>query len=271
MTHVQVATRTSAEGMSQQPILELVGIQKHFGAFHALKDVNLSVQAGSVTCIVGPSGSGKSTLLRCVNMLETIDSGAIYFKGEMMGQEVVGRRRVPVSARKARQQVLNFGMVFQGFNLFPNLTAQENVMVAPQLVRGTNKRQIAERASCLLESVGLKSKESNYPSELSGGQKQRVAIARALAMDPEILLFDEPTSALDPELVGEVLAVMKELAERGSTMIIVTHEMKFARDVADEVIMMADGQIVEKGLASTIFTNPQTERARSFFSAISKQ
>ncbi|MDQ0093052.1 amino acid ABC transporter ATP-binding protein [Paeniglutamicibacter psychrophenolicus] len=271
MNQAQVATRIPTEETLQRPILELVGIQKHFGSFHALKDVNLSVQAGSVTCIVGPSGSGKSTLLRSINMLEAIDGGAIYFKGEMIGQEVVRRRRVPVSARKARQQVLNFGMVFQGFNLFPNLTAQENVMVGPRLVRGTDKRQAAERAALLLDSVGLKNKGANYPSELSGGQKQRVAIARALAMDPEILLFDEPTSALDPELVGEVLAVMKELAERGSTMIIVTHEMKFARDVADEVIMMADGQIVERGLASTIFTNPRTERARSFFSSISKQ
>ncbi len=265
------ATRQEIGSTVQHPILELVGIQKHFGGFHALKNVNLAVQAGSVTCIVGPSGSGKSTLLRSINMLETIDGGAIYFKGEMMGQEVVGRRRVPVAPRVARRQVLNFGMVFQGFNLFPNLTALENVTEAPRLVRGTSRRRARERASELLCKVGLKDKESNYPSELSGGQKQRVAIARALAMDPEILLFDEPTSALDPELVGEVLAVMKSLAEQGSTMIIVTHEMKFAQDVADEIIMMADGQIIERGPASTIFTNPHTDRARAFFSLISQK
>ncbi|MGC0271285.1 amino acid ABC transporter ATP-binding protein (plasmid) [Glutamicibacter soli] len=273
MSHVQASDNLAAPatngGTELAPILELVGIQKHFGGFHALKDVNLSVQAGSVTCIVGPSGSGKSTLLRSINMLETIDGGAIYFKGKMIGQEVVGKRRVSVSPRVARRQVLNFGMVFQGFNLFPNLTALENVMVAPRLVHRTNRAKAQARASELLCKVGLGDKENNYPSELSGGQKQRVAIARALAMDPEILLFDEPTSALDPELVGEVLSVMKALAEQGSTMIIVTHEMKFAQDVADEVIMMAEGQIIEQGPAATIFAHPHTERARAFFSSIS--
>lgn len=251
------------------PILELVGVQKNYGAFQALKNVDLDIMPGSVTCIVGPSGSGKSTLLRSINMLESIDGGAIYFKGTMIGQQVQGNHRTSSSARVARQQILNFGMVFQNFNLFPNLTAVENVMVAPRTVRRMNAKAAEKRASELLFSVGLVDKKNNYPSELSGGQQQRVAIARALAMEPEILLFDEPTSALDPELVGEVLAVMKSLAERGSTMIVVTHEMKFARDVADEVIMMAEGQIIEKGPADRIFTHPKTDRARSFFSSIS--
>ena len=250
------------------PILQLISVQKNYGDFQALQDINLEILPGSVTCIVGPSGSGKSTLLRSINMLESISGGAIFFKGEMIGQAVHGNRRTPATPKIARKQILNFGMVFQSFNLFPNLTALENVMIAPRAVRRLNRKAAEEQATALLSSVGLADKTGNYPSELSGGQQQRVAIARALAMEPEILLFDEPTSALDPELVGEVLAVMKSLAEQGSTMIIVTHEMKFARDVADEVIMMADGRIIEKGPADQIFTAPTTERARTFFSSI---
>lgn len=254
----------------KSPILELISVQKSFGDFQALQEINLEILPGSVTCIVGPSGSGKSTLLRCINMLESISGGAIFFEGEMIGQVVTGQRRSVASPKVARKQILNFGMVFQSFNLFPNLTALENVMIAPRVVGGKKRKAAEAQAIELLAKVGLADKTGNYPSELSGGQQQRVAIARALAMEPEILLFDEPTSALDPELVGEVLAVMKSLALQGSTMIIVTHEMKFARDVADEVIMMADGCIIEKGPADRLFTAPTTERARAFFSSITR-
>lgn len=253
---------------AQSPILELVGIDKHFGSFHALKSVDLDIAAGSVTCIVGPSGSGKSTLLRTINMLESIDGGAIFFKGEMIGQVVRGNHRTPVSAKISRRQTLNFGMVFQNFNLFPNCTALENVMLAPVAVRRTSRKAAEADAMELLARVGLADKSANYPNELSGGQQQRVAIARALAMNPDVLLFDEPTSALDPELVGEVLAVIKSLADQGSTMIIVTHEMKFAQDVADEIVMMADGQIIERGTVSQVLNNPETDRARAFFSSV---
>jgi polar amino acid transport system ATP-binding protein len=252
----------------QAPILELIGIEKKFGSFTALKGVDLEVQAGSVICIVGPSGSGKSTLLRSINALEEIDGGAIFFKGQMLGQTVRGENRIQVSPKTARQQKLIFGMVFQGFNLFPNCTALENVTLAPISVRGIRPDVAREEASVLLERVGLGSKKNHYPNELSGGQQQRVAIARALAMKPEILLFDEPTSALDPELVGEVLAVMKLLAEQGCTMLIVTHEMSFARDVADELVVMADGEIIERGAPEKVMHHPSHPRAREFFSSI---
>jgi polar amino acid transport system ATP-binding protein len=249
------------------PILELVDIRKNFGTFEALKGVDLEIQAGTVTCIVGPSGSGKSTLLRTINGLEEIDGGAIFFKGELTGHTVRDGYRVPVSAATARRQRLNFGMVFQNFNLFPNLTALGNVTLAPTTVRGISAGEARHNAVQLLEKVGLASKIDHYPNELSGGQQQRVAIARALAMDPDILLFDEPTSALDPELVGEVLTVMKALAERGSTMLIVTHEMSFARDVADQLVVMADGQILDRGVPSAVMTQSSHPRVADFFSS----
>jgi polar amino acid transport system ATP-binding protein len=256
--------------VSSVPILELVGVKKLFGSFEALRGVDLTIREGTVTCIVGPSGSGKSTLLRTINMLESIQAGGIFFKGQLIGEEVRKGYRVPVKPRTAREQVLNFGMVFQAFNLFPNLTTLENVMLAPRTVRGLSREEAQRLALDHLIRVGLADKRNNYPNELSGGQQQRVAIARALAMKPEVMLFDEPTSALDPELVAEVLEVMRSLAEEGTTMVIVTHEMNFARDIADEVVMMADGQIIEQGPPQQVLLNPQTERARAFFSSIAK-
>lgn len=251
-----------------EPILELVGITKKFGSFVALQGVDLEIAPGTVTCIVGPSGSGKSTLLRTINGLEEIDGGAVFFKGGMIGQTVRGQYRVPVSSKQARLQKLNFGMVFQTFNLFPNLTVMENVTLAPVSVRGNSRKSARAAALDLLKRVGLEHKKDRYPNELSGGQQQRVAIARALAMEPEIMLFDEPTSALDPELVGEVLAVIRSLAEQGSTMLIVTHEMAFAQDVADEVVMMADGEIIERGSPRDVVHNSSHQRARDFFSSV---
>jgi polar amino acid transport system ATP-binding protein len=201
-------------------------------------------------------------------MLESIDGGAVFFQGEMMGFRVSGDRRHAVSAAKAREQTLNFGMVFQSFNLFPNYTALENVMLAPTIVGKTKKKEFRQRAEEMLRRVGLTDKMDNYPSELSGGQQQRVAIARALAMEPKIMLFDEPTSALDPELVGEVLAVMRELALKGSTMLIVTHEMKFAQDVADTIVMMDEGRIIERGTPDQLLNRPTKERTRKFFASV---
>lgn len=255
----------------QQPILELVDVTKKFGDFCALDAVNFQASPGSVTCIVGPSGSGKSTMLRTMNMLESIQGGAIYFRGDMIGHSVHGDHRYPVSDVTARKQRLKFGMVFQSFNLFPNYTALENVALAPRTVAGKSRATARDEATVLLEKVGLADKIDNYPSELSGGQQQRVAIARALAMEPEILLFDEPTSALDPELVGEVLSVMQRLAETGRTMIIVTHEMGFAKEVADEVVFMDGGRIIEQGPPNELFTAPKSERAKRFFSSVSPE
>lgn len=250
------------------PILELVRVEKFFGSFQALRGVDLSISAGKVVCIVGPSGSGKSTLLRTINGLEVIDGGAIFFKGRLLHEEVRNGYRVPVSAAEARRQVLNFGMVFQSFNLFPNLTAQQNVTLAPRSVLGLSKDEADRIAVETLSRVGLGAKRNNYPSELSGGQQQRVAIARALAMQPEVMLFDEPTSALDPELVAEVLEVIRSLAKEGSTMVIVTHEMNFAREIADELVVMADGRIIEQGPPNEILADPKTERGRAFLAAI---
>lgn len=250
------------------PLLQLVNIKKHFGSLCAVDGVSLDVDAGSVTCIVGPSGSGKSTLLRTINMLEDIDGGAIFFDGQMISHLVRQHHRIPVRPSVARQQALNFGMVFQHFNLFPNYTALGNVAIALRLVKKLDKRSAEARARHTLEQVGLHDKVDQYPNELSGGQQQRVAIARALAMEPRMLLFDEPTSALDPELVGEVLAVMRNLAELGSTMLVVTHEMRFAEDVADELVMMDAGQIIERGDPSTVLRSPSTERASKFFGSV---
>ncbi|WP_022888139.1 amino acid ABC transporter ATP-binding protein [Agromyces italicus] len=250
------------------PLLQLVNVSKHFGELRAVDNVSLDIFAGTVTCIVGPSGSGKSTLLRTVNMMETIDGGAIFLKGQMIGHEVRHGHRVPVSNTVARRQTLNFGMVFQHFNLFPNYTAIENVAIGPTLLRKASKKAATAAGLRYLEQVGLADRADHYPSELSGGQQQRVAIARALAMEPQILLFDEPTSALDPELVSEVLSVMRGLAANGSTMLVVTHEMRFAEDVADEVIMMDAGKVIERGIPASLLHNPTTERAKKFFASV---
>ena len=233
-------------------MIKATDIHKEFNGLHAVKGVDLTVEDGEVLCIIGPSGSGKSTLLRCLNMLETPDSGEVEVDG------------VRVTTENLAQMRARMAMVFQNFNLFSHLSVLDNITIAPVHVMGIAKDKAAAKAMELLKLVGLADKADAYPRSLSGGQKQRVAIARALAMDPEIILFDEPTSALDPEMVGEVLDVMKKLAEEGMTMLVVTHEMGFAREVADDVIFMADGQIVESGTAEQIFENPVCERTRDF-------
>ena len=233
-------------------MIKATDIHKEFNGLHAVKGVDLTVEDGEVLCIIGPSGSGKSTLLRCLNMLETPDSGEVKVDG------------VRVTTENLAQMRARMAMVFQNFNLFSHLSVLDNITIAPVHVKGIAKDKAAAKAMELLKLVGLADKADAYPRSLSGGQKQRVAIARALAMDPEIILFDEPTSALDPEMVGEVLDVMKKLAEEGMTMLVVTHEMGFAREVADDVIFMADGQIVESGTAEQIFENPVCERTRDF-------
>lgn len=233
-------------------MIKATDIHKEFNGLYAVKGVDLTVEDGEVLCIIGPSGSGKSTLLRCLNMLETPDSGEVEVDG------------VRVTTENLAQMRARMAMVFQNFNLFSHLSVLDNITIAPVHVKGIAKDKAAAKAMELLKLVGLADKADAYPRSLSGGQKQRVAIARALAMDPEIILFDEPTSALDPEMVGEVLDVMKKLAEEGMTMLVVTHEMGFAREVADDVIFMADGQIVESGTAEQIFENPVCERTRDF-------
>ena len=237
-------------------MIKATGIHKHFNGLHAVKGVDITVQDGEVLCIIGPSGSGKSTLLRCLNMLETPDEGIVEVDGVQVTQE------------NLREMRTKMAMVFQNFNLFSHLSVLENITVAPVHVKGVSKEEAEEKALKLLKLVGLEEKAGVYPRNLSGGQKQRVAIARALAMEPEILLFDEPTSALDPEMVGEVLDVMKDLAEEGLTMVVVTHEMGFAREVADDVIFMADGCIVESGTAQQIFDHPQQERTQNFLKKV---
>ena len=247
--------------------LEINHIKKAFGDLEVLKDISMSVEAGKVTAIIGPSGSGKSTLLRCATMLETMDDGELIYLGEHAVRSQNGR------AVYARQEQLKkikqyYGLVFQNFNLFNHLSVMENITTAPIHVKKESKDKAEEKAKKLLKLVGLEDKAGTYPRNLSGGQKQRVAIARALAMDPEIILFDEPTSALDPEMVGEVLDVMKKLADEGMTMLVVTHEMGFAREVADNVIFMAEGQVVESGSARQIFENPCHERTKSFLNKV---
>lgn len=239
-------------------MLRVHHLSKKFGEHEVLKDINLTVTEGEVVCIIGPSGSGKSTFLRCINQLENPSGGTIRYYGENLMDAAT-------DIRLFREEV---GMVFQRFNLFPLKSVLENVMLAPVLTKKTNKTQAKEKALELLKKVGLLEKANVYPKTLSGGQQQRVAIARALAMEPKALLFDEPTSALDPELVGDVLEVMKSLAKEGMTMLVVTHEMGFARDVADRVIFMDDGYIVEEGTPDIIFSNPREERTRSFLARV---
>ena len=245
-------------GADNRPLVELTHVEKHYGDLHVLKDINLTVRKGEVLVIIGPSGSGKSTMCRTINRLETIDSGDIRIDGKPLPQE--GKELA-----KLRAEV---GMVFQSFNLFANKTILENVTLAPIKVRHMDKKEAEDLAMDLLGRVGVASQASKMPSQLSGGQQQRVAIARALAMQPKVMLFDEPTSALDPEMVNEVLDVMVELAHEGMTMLCVTHEMGFARKVADKVVFMADGQILEQSTPDDFFEHPKTDRAKDFLSKI---
>ncbi|MFC5949725.1 amino acid ABC transporter ATP-binding protein [Pseudonocardia lutea] len=250
------------------PMVEALGIHKRFGATEVLRGVDLVVQPGEVSCVIGPSGSGKSTLLRCINHLERIDSGRLRVDGHLVGYRERNGRLYEMRESEVAQQRRDIGMVFQRFNLFPHKTAIENVMEAPVVVRREDKAAARTRAIELLDRVGLADRRDNYPSQLSGGQQQRVAIARALAMSPRLMLFDEPTSALDPELVGEVLDVMRGLAREGMTMVVVTHEMGFAREVGDSLVFMDEGVIVEQGAPREVLANPQHERTRSFLSKV---
>lgn len=254
-------------------MVQAVDVHKYFGQLHVLKGVSLTVQPGEVCVLLGPSGSGKSTLLRCINELEMISAGRIWVDGDLMGLRAKqlpdgSERLYRLKDSQIAQQRSRIGMVFQRFNLFPQMTALRNVMEAPMLVRKMSKKKAEEQATQLLNRVGLADRAEHYPAALSGGQQQRVAIARALAMDPELMLFDEPTSALDPELVGEVLGVIKDLARRGMTMIVVTHEVGFAREVADHVVFMDDGKIVEQGTPQQVIDNPQEQRTKDFFSKV---
>jgi polar amino acid transport system ATP-binding protein len=251
-----------------KPLVEAVGVEKHFGQTKVLADVNLTVHEGEVVCLVGPSGAGKSTFLRCINHLGKVTGGVIWMDGEVIGYEVRGKRLKELRDREVRRQRRKIGMVFQRFNLYPHMTALENVTHAPIRVNRESRRVAEERGRELLASVGLSDKEKSYPNQMSGGQQQRVAIARAMAMRPRLMLFDEPTSALDPELVGDVLGAMKQLARNGMTMIVVTHEMGFAREVADRVAFMADGTIREVGTPSAVFDHPSDPRTQAFLSRI---
>jgi polar amino acid transport system ATP-binding protein len=250
------------------PVVEAVRVGKSFGPVQALADVSLTVARGEVVCLIGPSGSGKTTFLRCVNQLERFDRGALWLEGELVGYRRVGDRLHPLPPAAIARQRRATGMVFQRFNLFPHMTALGNVTEGPIQVLRRSKAEAADEAHALLKQVGLADKAGAYPSELSGGQQQRVAIARALAMHPRLMLFDEPTSALDPELVGEVLAVMRDLAERGTTMLVVTHELGFAREVGHRVVFMEAGRVVETGAARVLFATPQQARTRAFLAAV---
>ncbi|AZM48582.1 ectoine/hydroxyectoine ABC transporter ATP-binding protein EhuA [Streptomyces sp. WAC 06738] len=244
------------------------GVHKSFGLTHVLKGIDLEVAPREVFCLVGPSGSGKSTFLRCINHLEKINAGRLYVDGHLVGYRQQGNKLYELKDREVAAQRKDIGMVFQRFNLFPHMTALENVMEAPVQVKRESKATARERALRLLDRVGLADKAAGYPTQLSGGQQQRVAIARALAMEPKLMLFDEPTSALDPELVGEVLDVMRDLAESGMTMIVVTHEMGFAREVGDALVFMDDGVVVESGHPRDVLTNPQHQRTKTFLSKV---
>ncbi|WP_433504988.1 amino acid ABC transporter ATP-binding protein [Pseudonocardia halophobica] len=250
------------------PMVEALGIHKSFGPTQVLRGVDLVVQPGEVSCVIGPSGSGKSTLLRCINHLERIDSGRLRVDGHLVGYRERGGKLYEMRESEVAHQRRDIGMVFQRFNLFPHKTAIENVMEAPVIVRRQDKAAAKARAVELLDRVGLADRRDNYPSQLSGGQQQRVAIARALAMSPRLMLFDEPTSALDPELVGEVLDVMRGLAREGMTMVVVTHEMGFAREVGDALVFMDEGVIVEQGAPREVLGNPQHERTKAFLSKV---
>jgi polar amino acid transport system ATP-binding protein len=249
-------------------MVEAVGVRKHFGRLEVLKGIDLEVRRGEVVCLLGPSGSGKSTFLRCVNHLEKLDAGRLSVDGELVGYRERDGRLHELRERELARKRSEVGMVFQSFNLFPHMTVRSNVCAGPVRVKGESKEAAAARADQLLERVGLREKADAYPRQLSGGQQQRVAIARALAMQPKLMLFDEPTSALDPELVGEVLDVMRELAKTGMTMIVVTHEVGFAREVGDTAVFMDAGQIVEAGPARDVLTNPSRERTKTFLAKV---
>jgi polar amino acid transport system ATP-binding protein len=251
-----------------RPLVAIRDVRKSFGAVPALRGVSLDVAAGEVLCLIGASGSGKTTLLRCINQLVRIDAGAIWLDGELLGLRRHGQRLHPLSEPEIARQRLRTGMVFQRFNLFPHMTALQNVMEGPLHVQHRPRAVVRAEALELLARVGLADRAGSYPAQLSGGQQQRVAIARALAMRPMLMLFDEPTSALDPELVGEVLAVMRELARSGMTMIVVTHELGFAREAADQVVFMDAGMIVEAGPPGQVLAAPQEARTRTFLAAV---
>jgi len=254
--------------VSDTPMIRAQQVCKSFGALQVLKGISLEVARGEVMCLIGPSGSGKSTFLRCINHLEQVNAGRLYVDGDLVGYREKGDKLYEMSPRDASRQRRDIGMVFQHFNLFPHRTALENVIEAPTQVKKVRKADATTRAKELLDRVGLADKADAYPAQLSGGQQQRVAIARALAMDPKLMLFDEPTSALDPELVGDVLAVMRELAASGMTMVVVTHEMGFAREVADQLVFMDAGVVVESGVPREVLADPQHERTKTFLSRI---
>jgi polar amino acid transport system ATP-binding protein len=249
-------------------MVKAVNVHKSFGHVDVLKGIDLEVAPKEVFCLVGPSGSGKSTFLRCINHLEKVDSGHLYVDGQLVGYREHGDKLHELREKEVAAHRRDIGMVFQRFNLFAHMTAIQNVMEAPMQVRGESKSTVRDRAEKLLDRVGLAAKRDSYPAQLSGGQQQRVAIARALAMEPKLMLFDEPTSALDPELVGEVLDVMRDLAASGMTMIVVTHEMGFAREVGDALVFMDDGIVVESGHPREVINNPQHERTKSFLSKV---
>jgi polar amino acid transport system ATP-binding protein len=244
------------------------GVHKRFGRLEVLKGINLEVKRGEVMCMLGPSGSGKSTFLRCINHLEEINAGRLSVDGELVGYREAGGKLYELRENEVARKRAEIGMVFQHFNLFPHMTALDNVTLAPIRVKGTPRGDARNRGQQLLQQVGLADKLNTYPVALSGGQQQRVAIARALAMEPKLMLFDEPTSALDPELVGDVLDAMRQLARDGMTMIVVTHEMGFAREVADEVVFMDEGVVVESGPPAAVLGSPRHERTRAFLSKV---
>lgn len=249
-------------------LVKAVGVKKHFGDFTALHGIDLEVNRGQVICILGPSGSGKSTFLRCINQLETADEGAIWVDGELMGYNQTGDRLQPITDKEVAAQRRHIGMVFQRFNLFAHMTVLENIIEGTVGVLRRNRSDAIRQAQELLKRVGLESKANSYPNALSGGQQQRVAIARAMAMEPKLMLFDEPTSALDPELVGEVLSVMRQLAESGMTMIVVTHELGFAREVADKLMFMDEGRVIDFGEVEEVLNNPTHHRTEAFLAAV---
>ena len=255
-------------GVSPQVMIHAAGVRKSFGSLEVLKGIDLAVTRGAVTCVIGPSGSGKSTFLRCINYLEKINSGVLLVDGRFVGYRYAGGKLYELTDSAICERRAEIGMVFQHFNLFPHMTVLENLVEAPIRVRGQSRKQSVDQALEILKRVGLADKRAVFPRYLSGGQQQRVAIARALAMNPKVLLFDEPTSALDPELVGEVLAVMKDLAKGGMTMVVVTHEIGFAREVADELVFMDKGVVVERGTPHDVIATPQSPRTRDFLSRV---
>jgi polar amino acid transport system ATP-binding protein len=257
-----VTTQTDA------PMVRAQGVHKRFGTNEVLKGIDLEVARGEVMCVIGPSGSGKSTLLRCINHLEKVHAGRLEVDGELVGYEQRGDKLYELSDRQVAAKRTEIGMVFQHFNLFPHMTVLGNIVEAPVKVKKVSKTEAGERARALIAQVGLAGKEEAYPRQLSGGQQQRVAIARALAMQPKLMLFDEPTSALDPELVGDVLDVMRDLANSGMTMFVVTHEIGFAREVGDKLVFMDGGVVVEAGAPKDVIANPQHERTREFLSKV---